>query len=113
MGLPFFTVLAPSRLLYDGKPRSPKTLLDCARQAALQIHGWLPGRRIAIAAATSADQFYLALIRRAAGSGMVDSPQCSTAASGTVIPSAPAARQAIAPLRAGNSLNRAQWWRVL
>ena len=37
MGLPFLTVLAPSRLLYDDKPRSPKTLLDCARQAALQI----------------------------------------------------------------------------
>jgi len=66
MGLPFLTVLAPSRLFYDGKPRSPKTLLDCARQAALQIHGWLPGRWIVIAAATSADHLFGA---RPAGRG--------------------------------------------
>jgi len=46
MGLPFLTVLAPSRRFYAGKPRSPKTLLDWARQVALQVHRWLPGRRI-------------------------------------------------------------------
>src|ERR1700677_2035030 len=34
MGLPFLTVLAPSRRFYAGKPRSPKTLVDCARQVA-------------------------------------------------------------------------------
>ena len=48
MGLPFLTVLAPSKRFYADKPRAPKTLLDCARQAALQIHRWLPGRRIVI-----------------------------------------------------------------
>ncbi len=46
MGLPFLTVLAPSKRFYADKPRSPKTLLDWARQVALQIHRWLPGRRI-------------------------------------------------------------------
>jgi hypothetical protein len=34
MGLPFLTMLAPSKRFYAGKPRSPKTLLDCARQVA-------------------------------------------------------------------------------
>src|SRR5271169_3491628 len=48
MGLPFLTVLAPSKRFYAGTPRAPKTLLDWARQAALQIHRWLPGRRIVI-----------------------------------------------------------------
>ena len=38
MGLPFLTVLAPSKRFYADKPRSPKTLLDWARQVALQIH---------------------------------------------------------------------------
>jgi hypothetical protein len=50
MGLPFLTMLAPSQRFYDNKPRAPKTLLDWARQAALQIHRWLPGRRIVIVA---------------------------------------------------------------
>ena len=35
MGLPFLTVLAPSKRFYAGKPRSPKTLVDCARPVAL------------------------------------------------------------------------------
>jgi hypothetical protein len=48
MGLPFLTVLAPSRRFYADKPRSPKTLLDQARQVALQIHRWLPGRKIVL-----------------------------------------------------------------
>ncbi len=48
MGLPFLTTLAPSRRFYADKPRSSKTLLDWARQAALQIHRSLPGRRIVI-----------------------------------------------------------------
>jgi hypothetical protein len=38
MGLPFLTVLAPSARFYADKPRAPKTLIDWARQAALQIH---------------------------------------------------------------------------
>ena len=53
MGLPFLTVLAPSKRFYANQPRSPKTLLDCARQAALQIHRWLPGRRIVIVGDTA------------------------------------------------------------
>jgi hypothetical protein len=31
----------------------PKTLLDWARQVALQIHRWLPGRRIVIVGDTA------------------------------------------------------------
>ena len=53
MGLPFLTVLAPSKRFYDGKPRAAKTLLDCARQVALQVHRWLPGRRIVIVGDTA------------------------------------------------------------
>jgi hypothetical protein len=53
MGLPFLTVLAPSQRFYDDKPCAPKTLLDWARQAAMQIHRWLPGRRIVIVADTA------------------------------------------------------------
>ena len=50
MGLPFLTLLAPSARFYADKPRGPKTLVDWARQAALQIHRWLPGRRIVLVA---------------------------------------------------------------
>jgi len=53
MGLPFLTVLAPSKRFYAGKPRAPKTLLDCARQVALQVHRWLPGRRIVLVGDTA------------------------------------------------------------
>jgi DDE superfamily endonuclease len=53
MGLPLLTMLAPSKRFYAGKPRSPKTLLDCARQVALQIHRWLPGRRIVLVGDTA------------------------------------------------------------
>jgi hypothetical protein len=50
MGLPFLTLLAPSARFYADKPRAHKTLTDWARQAALQIHRWLPGRRIVLVA---------------------------------------------------------------
>ncbi len=50
MGLPFLTLLAPSARYYADKPRAHKTLTDWARQAALQIHRWLPGRRIVLVA---------------------------------------------------------------
>jgi hypothetical protein len=50
MGLPFLTLLAPSVRFYANKPRAPKTLIDWARQAALQIHIWLPGRCIVVVA---------------------------------------------------------------
>jgi hypothetical protein len=53
MGLPFLTMLAPSKRFYAGKPRTPKTLLDWTRQAALQIHRWLPGRRVVIVGDTA------------------------------------------------------------
>lgn len=48
MALPFLTLLAPSKRFYGGKSRAPKTLLDWARQAALQIHRWLPDRYIVV-----------------------------------------------------------------
>ncbi|HLQ90394.1 MAG TPA: transposase [Xanthobacteraceae bacterium] len=50
MALPFLTLLAPSKRFYTGKSRAPKTLLDWARQAALQIHRWLPDRSIVLVA---------------------------------------------------------------
>ncbi len=50
MALPFLTLLAPSERFYAGKPRAPKTLLDWARQAALQISRWLPDRSIVMVA---------------------------------------------------------------
>ena len=50
MALPFLTVLAPSKRFYAGKLRSPKTLVDWARQAALQIRRWLPSRYIVLVA---------------------------------------------------------------
>jgi hypothetical protein len=53
MGLPFLTMLAPSKRFYADTPRAPKTLLDWARQAVLQIHRWLPGRRIVIVGDTA------------------------------------------------------------
>jgi hypothetical protein len=53
MGLLFLTVLSPPKRFYADKPRSSKTLLDWARQVALQIHRWLPGRRIVIVGDTA------------------------------------------------------------
>jgi hypothetical protein len=66
MALPFLTLLAPSKRFYAGKSREPKTLLDWARQAALQIHRWLPGRYIVLVAdsAFAAIEFLAAVRRR-------------------------------------------------
>jgi hypothetical protein len=65
MALPFFTVLAPSERFYDGRPRAPKTLIDWARQMVLQIHRWLPDRRIVIVADSAfAALEFLAAVRR-------------------------------------------------
>ena len=50
MALPFLTLLAPSKRFYADKTRAPKTLLDWARQAALQIHRWLPDRYVVLVA---------------------------------------------------------------
>ena len=65
MALPFLTLLAPSKRFYAGKSRAPKTLLDWARQAALQIHRWLPDRYIVMVAdsAFAAIEF-LAAVRK-------------------------------------------------
>ena len=62
--LPFLTLLAPSKRFYAGKARAPKTLIDWARQAALQIRRWLPHRTIVIVADTAfAAIEFLAAIR--------------------------------------------------
>jgi DDE superfamily endonuclease len=63
LALPVLTVLAPSERFYAGKLRAPKTLLDCARQAALQIRRWLPGRALVVVAdgAFAALEFLAAL----------------------------------------------------
>jgi DDE superfamily endonuclease len=53
MGLPFLTLLAPSKRFYLSKSRVPKTLLDWGRQAALQIRRWLPNRYIVLVADSS------------------------------------------------------------
>jgi hypothetical protein len=53
MALPFLTLLAPSARFYADKARAPKTLIDWARQAILQVHRWLPGRRIVMVADTA------------------------------------------------------------
>jgi len=68
MALPFLTLLAPSARFYADTSRAPKTLVDWARQAALQIHRWLPGRRIVMVADTAfAAIELLAAIRRHVG----------------------------------------------
>ena len=65
LALPFLTVLAPSKRFYDNKPRSPKTLVDCARQAVRQICRWLPGRSIVIVADSAfAALEFLAAVRK-------------------------------------------------
>jgi DDE superfamily endonuclease len=48
LALPFLTVLVPSERFYTAGPRAPKALLDWARQIALQIRRWLPGRSIVL-----------------------------------------------------------------
>ena len=65
MALPFLTLLAPSKRFYANKPRTAKTLVDWARQAALQIHRWLPNRYIVLVAdsAFAAIEF-LAAVRK-------------------------------------------------
>ena len=50
MALPVLTALVPSERFYADVPRAPKALLDAARQMILQIHRWLPGRRIVVVA---------------------------------------------------------------
>jgi len=65
MALPFLTVLAPSLRFYADKPRAPKTLIDQAQQAVLQIRRWLPDRRIVVVTDSAfAALEFLAAVRR-------------------------------------------------
>jgi hypothetical protein len=64
LALPVLTVLAPSQRFYEELPRAHKPLLDWARQMVLQIHRWLPGRKIVVVAdAAFAAIDFLAAIR--------------------------------------------------
>ena len=55
--LPFLTTLAPSGRHARARGARHKKLTDWARQALLQLAGWLPGRRVAAVA----DRSYAAL----------------------------------------------------
>ena len=111
MGLPFLTMLAPSKRFYADKPRSPKTLLDWARQAALQIHRRLPGRRIVIVGDTAVAAIdFLAAVRAMS----VSSPGCASMPifmppphTGVEVADAPAQGQA--PAQAQSGLARCQY----
>ena len=46
--LPFLTVLAPSERYYAASPRTPKKLLDWARQMIYQLRRWLPTRPLIV-----------------------------------------------------------------
>lgn len=46
--LPLLTCLAPSERFYEGRKRSPKTLLHWARQQCLQLRRWLPDRDLTL-----------------------------------------------------------------
>jgi len=48
--LPFLTVLAPSERYWEQQGRSPKTLLDFARQVVLQTQRWFPDRTVIVVA---------------------------------------------------------------
>ena len=48
--LPCLTVLCPSARYYARQSRTPKTLVDHARQAILQLARWLPARRVVVVA---------------------------------------------------------------
>jgi DDE superfamily endonuclease len=47
-GLPFLTVLAPSKRYAASTGRRHKTVVDWARQMILQLARWLPGRRLIV-----------------------------------------------------------------
>ena len=48
--LPFLTVLAPSERYYENRPGKHKKITDWARQMLLQLHRWLPDRKLIITA---------------------------------------------------------------
>jgi DDE superfamily endonuclease len=47
-GLPFLTVLSPSERYYQQRSRSPRPLLDRARQAVWLVRRWLPERELVV-----------------------------------------------------------------
>jgi hypothetical protein len=47
-GLPLLTVLSPSERYYQHRGRSPRTLLDRARQAVWLVRRWLPTRELVV-----------------------------------------------------------------
>jgi hypothetical protein len=47
-GVPLLTVLAPSAFSYQGRGRSPRTLLDRARHAVWLVRRWLPTRELVV-----------------------------------------------------------------
>jgi len=51
--LPFLTVLAPSERYYENRTGKHKKLTDWARQMILQVHRWIPNRKIIIVADSS------------------------------------------------------------
>lgn len=51
--LPFLTVLAPSERYYAARQRRAKKLTDWMRQALLQVHRWLPNRKLVFVADSS------------------------------------------------------------
>src|SRR4051812_14453156 len=114
LALPFLTVLAPSERFYAAGPRAPKALLDWARQIALQIRRWLPGRSIVLVldGAFAALEF-LAAVRAQGLHHHAPAPGCEPVCSrtpapqGTRAPSAQgqaAAQARSAPRRSGNAL---------
>ena len=52
-GLPFLTVLAPSKRYHQEQQRQHKKLTDWARQMILQVKRWLPHRELVIVADSS------------------------------------------------------------
>ena len=52
-GLPFMTVLAPSKRYYEDSLRGHKKITDWARQMGMQVRRWLPNRQIVIVADSS------------------------------------------------------------
>jgi hypothetical protein len=64
-GLPFLTVLAPSKRYAESCGRRHKTVVDWARQMILQLARWLPGRRLIVLMDLSyTGQKLLGVIRR-------------------------------------------------
>lgn len=64
--LPFLTVLAPSARYHEERQERHKKITDWARQMILQVHRWLPGRKLVVVA----DSAYAVLELLAACAGL-------------------------------------------